>query len=141
VFEPERRYPDDNAKNPTAETVYWFYTVILGRMPDSTVFSKQLSRRYPKALIHLIQPDNEYLRAYTPREIADLIWYLLDNGVTVNRLEIVSIPDLLNLFIHRDDPKAKQELEKLVEWLRTHYGSQNSGHTEERYDRFAGWSS
>lgn len=126
-----------NVKNPVADLVKWFYEEHLGVKPDRSCYSRQMNRKNPRALIHLMveDPNDPYQPAvYTGGEIVNLIHYLTQNGVDVTTLGVVTIPELMFNFTNRfKSEQASKKLEETIEYLK------RSGADGEEFEELPGW--
>lgn len=124
--------------DPVADFVKWFYEEHLGVKPDRSCYARQLNRKNPRALIHLMKedPDDPYQPAiYSGGEIVGLVRYLTENGIDVTTIGVVTIPELMFHYTNRfKSDRSKQELERVVEYLRT-----NKDDNDGDFDELPGW--
>lgn len=123
--------------NPVADVVKWFYEEHLGVKPDRSCYARQLNRKNPRALIHLMMedPDDPYQPSvYSGGEIVNLIKYLEDNGVEVATLGVVTIPELMFHFMNRfKSQRSDDELKRVIEYLK------DNGDDGEEFEELPGW--
>lgn len=117
-----RTLPSSNSKKKSAPTkafLMWFYKEYYGYPPDASIYSRQLSKTNPSALVNLFEPDDPDAEAHTPTDAAELVYYLEDNGVTIDRPAIVMFPGLLSAFVNRrKNDRARAALDNMVTYLR-----------------------
>lgn len=114
-----RTYPKET-KNQVADLVYWFYQYKWGVKPDASMYARHSNKKNPKALCHLMvaNPDLD-TEIYSATQLAELVYYLEDNGVNVDDLSIVTISGLAASYINRDrSPVAKSELQRVILYLK-----------------------
>lgn len=134
-----RSLPDNKSKNQTVALIYWFYTEIMGKKPDASLYARHMNRKNPKALIHLLAPESDVVASYTATELGELVYYLIDNGINVTDISIVTISGLAYNYVSRKQNGSFQaELDRTVEWLRKTKSSDTSTN-DEMYNKFNGW--
>lgn len=107
-------------KNKTSSVVFWFYQQFLNVKPDASIYARYQNKKNPKSLVYLLEPDADGMNAiYTVSDIAELIYYLEDCGVTITTLNVVTIPGLMFNYMHRKQSEtAANELARTVDYLK-----------------------
>lgn len=117
----------DTTKAPIPALVNWYYRDFLGVVPDRHCFSRFNNAKNPKSLVPILAPerlsddgDGFVAEPYTVTQVAELIYYLEDEGVVVDTLGIVTIEGLMFAFVNRKKlESAKRQLASTVEFLRS----------------------
>jgi len=121
--------------NPTIAVVKWFYNDYLGMKADASHYARHQNKKNPRALCKLFEYNPELDNAvYKPTTIAELIYYLEDNGVEVRDLGVVTISGLLFSFVNRrSSDLAKRELENTIAYL------QGNSDDKQEFNAPSGW--
>ena len=74
---------------------------------------------------------------YSPTDIAMLVYYLEDSGVTVDTLGIAAIPQLMFNYMNKDKlPQCKKGLEHTINWL---LKGDKADDEQDDFDAPSGW--
>ena len=139
-----RTLPNTN-KPAIGAMVFWFYNDYLGVKPDRHMYSRFSSPKNEKSLVPILAPHKhiedgeEYeVEAYSVLDCAELVYYLEDEGVTVDTLGIITIPGLMFAYVNRKKlESAKRQLESTISFLR---GDKNgNGKNGGEFDAPSGW--
>jgi hypothetical protein len=127
-----------SGKNKTNSLVSWFYRDFLGYQADSSIYARHNNKKNPRAVCHLFAYDKEMDNAvYEPYQVGELIWYLVDSGVEVRDLGLVTMPGLLASYVNRKtSDAAKKDLERSIAYMR---GEDVSFKKEPEFTAPSGW--
>ncbi len=135
------------SKPPVGAMVYWFYKEYLGVTPDRHVYSRFSNPKNEKSLVPILVPhkhqeeggDEFEVEAYSVLDCAELVYYLEDEGVTVDTLGIITIPGLMFAYVNRNKlESAKRQLESTIRFLKGDNDNGN-GQGERGFDAPSGW--